>query len=139
MRFTSVLRQIPKLKLSEVVVRAGEGLPTGITGIYKHPNPRPALVTLYNEQLKVLNDKFPKDSVYRQSVEQLTKNRLKVVEQEEITENIENKIGNGLIEELIIQAAEELNLSHEMSALKCWEELEEKPLDDQWVYFGKKI
>ena len=59
--------------------------------------------------------------------------------EEEITENIENKIGNGLIEELVIQAAEELNLSHELSALKCWEELEEKPLDDQWVYFGKKI
>ncbi|KAI5950893.1 hypothetical protein KGF54_003967 [Candida jiufengensis] len=139
MRFTSVLRQIPKLHLSEVIVRAGEGLPTGITGLYKHPDPRPALISLYNEQLKVLNDKFPKSSVYRQSVESLTKNRLRIVEDEEIVENIENKIGNGLIEEVVVQAAEELNLSHELAGLKCWEELEEKPLEDQWVYFGKKI
>ncbi|KAI5966875.1 uncharacterized protein KGF55_000284 [Candida pseudojiufengensis] len=139
MRFTQVLRQIPKIQLSEVIVRAGEGLPTGLTGLYKHPNPRPSLVALYNEQLKVLNDKFPKSSVYRQSVENLTKNRLKIVEEEEIIENIENKIGNGLIEELIIQASDEIKLSHELSGLKCWEELEEKPLDDQWVYFGKKI
>ncbi|KAI3403998.1 hypothetical protein KGF56_003157 [Candida oxycetoniae] len=134
MRFTSVLRQV-----EQVIVRAGEGLPTGITGLYKHPNPRPALIALYNQQLKVLGEKFPNSSVYRQSVEQLTKNRLKIVEEEEITENIESKIGSGLIEEIVIQAADELNLSHELAALKCWEELEEKPLDDQWVYFGKKI
>ncbi|RCK59487.1 NADH dehydrogenase [ubiquinone] 1 alpha subcomplex subunit 5 [Candida viswanathii] len=139
MRFTSVLRQLPKVHLSEVIVRAGEGVPTGLAGLYKHPNPRPALVALYNETLKVLNDKFPGDSVYRQSVETLTKNRLNIVEKEEIVENIENQIGGGLIEEVVIQAAEELNLAKELGGLKVWEELEEKPLDDQWVYFGKKI
>ncbi|RCK62658.1 NADH dehydrogenase [ubiquinone] 1 alpha subcomplex subunit 5 [Candida viswanathii] len=139
MRFTSVLRQLPKVHLSEVIVRAGEGLPTGLAGLYKHPNPRPALVALYSETLKVLNDKFPSDSVYRQSVETLTKNRLNIVEKEEIVENIENQIGGGLIEEVVIQAAEELNLAKELGGLKVWEELEEKPLDDQWVYFGKKI
>lgn len=139
MRFTSVLRQLPKLHLSEVIVRAGEGVPTGLAGIYKHPNPRPALVALYNETLRVLNDKYPSDSVYRQSVETLTKNRLNIVEKEEIVENIENQIGGGLIEEVVIQAAEELNLVKELGGLKVWEELEEKPLDDQWVYFGKKI
>ena len=73
MRFTQVLRQLPKVHLSEVIVRAGEGIPTGLAGIYKHPNPRPALVALYNETLNVLKDKFPTDSVYRQSVETLTK------------------------------------------------------------------
>ncbi|EER36112.1 hypothetical protein CTRG_00851 [Candida tropicalis MYA-3404] len=139
MRFTQVLRQLPKVHLSEVIVRAGEGIPTGLAGIYKHPNPRPALVALYNETLNVLKDKFPTDSVYRQSVETLTKNRLNIVEKEEIVENIENQIGGGLIEEVVIQAAEELNLVKELGGLKVWEELEEKPLDDQWVYFGKKI
>ncbi|CAI5755990.1 unnamed protein product [Candida verbasci] len=140
MRFTQYLKQIPKVNVQDVIIRAsGTNLPTGLAGIYKHPNPRPALVALYNETIKILNDKFPKDSIYKQSVENLTKNRLKIVENEEITENIENKIGGGLIEEIIIQAKEELDLAHELSALKCWEELEEKPLDDQWVYFGKKI
>lgn len=134
MRFTRVLRQA-----EEVLVKAASGNPTGLTGIYQHPNPRPALIALYNHTLTVLDKKFPKESVYKQSVEALTKNRLKIVQEEEITENIENKIGGGLIEEIIIQAHEELGLANELSLLKCWEELEEKPLDDQWVYFGKKI
>lgn len=134
MRFTRVLRQA-----EEVLIKAASGNPTGLTGIYQHPNPRPALIALYNHTLTVLDTKFPKESVYKQSVEALTRNRLKVVQEEEITENIENKIGGGLIEEIIIQAHEELGLANDLSLLKCWEELEEKPLDDQWVYFGKKI
>lgn len=134
MRFTRVLRQA-----EEVLVKAASGNPTGIAGLYQHPNPRPALISLYNHTLKVLNNKFPKESVYRLSVEALTKNRLNIVQQEEIIENIENKIGGGLIEEIIVQAHDELNLANEMAHLKCWEPLEEEPLPDQWVYFGKKI
>lgn len=134
MRLTPVLRQA-----QEVLVKAASGKPTGITGIYQHPNPRPALISLYSHTLMVLKDKFPETSIYRQSVEALTRNRLKVVEGSEIVEEIENKIQGGLIEEIVIQANEELNLANELAGLKCWEELEEKPLDDQWVYFGKKI
>ncbi|ODV67781.1 NADH-ubiquinone oxidoreductase [Hyphopichia burtonii NRRL Y-1933] len=134
MRYTSVLRQA-----EQVLVRAASGYPTGLTGLYQHPNPRPALISLYNHTLKVLNQKYPQQSVYRQSVEALTRNRLNVVENNEITEEIENKIGGGLIEEILIQANDELNLVNELAELKVWEELEEKPLDDQWVYFGKKI
>lgn len=134
MRLTPVLRQA-----QEVLVKAASGKPTGITGIYQHPNPRPALISLYSHTLMVLKDKFPETSVYRQSVEALTRNRLKVVEGSEIVEEIENKIQGGLIEEIVIQANDELNLANELAGLKCWEELEEKPLDDQWVYFGKKI
>lgn len=134
MRFTRILKQS-----EQILVRAAEGYPTGITGLYQHPNPRPALVSLYKHTLSLLQDKFPKDSIYRQSVESLTKSRLQVVESEEIREKIENQIGGGLIEEILIQAHEELNLANEMAGLKIWEELEEKPLPDQWVYFGKKV
>lgn len=134
MRFTRVLKQA-----EEVLVRTASGNPTGITGIYQHPNPRPALVSLYKHTLQLLQTKFPLSSIYRQSVETLTKNRLKIVEENDITEEIENKIGGGLIEEVLIQANDELQLAHELAELKCWEELQEKPLDDQWVYFGKKI
>lgn len=134
MRFTRVLKQA-----EEVLVRAASGYPTGIAGLYQHPNPRPALVSLYNYTLKVLLNDFPADSVYRQSVEQMTKNRLKIVEDNEITEVIENQIGGGLIEEIVIQANDELTLAKELAKLKVWEELEEKPLEDQWVYFGKKV
>lgn len=127
------------LRNSAVLVKAASGYPTGLAGIYQHPNPRPALIELYSRTLKVLDTQFPKESIYKQSVETLTKNRLKIVEEEEITEVIEGKIGGGLIEEIVIQAHEELVLAKELAHLKVWEELEEKPLEDQWVYFGKKV
>ena len=134
MKFTRVLRTA-----EEVLVKAASGYPTGLAGLYQHPNPRPALIALSNHTLKVLDQKYPKESIYKQSVEALTKNRLKIVEENEIVENIENKIGGGLIEEIVIQAHEELTLAQELAELKVWEELEEKPLEDQWVYFGKKV
>lgn len=134
MRSSNILSQV-----KQVLVRAASGNPTGIAGLFQHPNPRPALIQLYNHTLEVLEHSFPPHSIYKQSVKALTNSRLKIVQEEEITENIENKIGAGLIEELLIQANEELNLANELSALKVWEELEEKPSDDQWVYFGKKI
>lgn len=134
MRFTRVLRQA-----EEVLVKAASGYPTGLTGLYQHPNPRPALIALYNHTLDFLKTEFPANSVYRQSVEALTKNRLQIVESEEIRENIESKIGSGLIEEVVVQAHEELTLAKELAKLKVWEELEEPPLEDQWVYFGKKV
>lgn len=134
MKFTRALRQA-----EEVLVRSASGIPTGIAGLYQHPNPRPALCSLYKYTLNYLNENFPKDSVYRQSVESMTRNRLKIVEDNEINEVIESKIGGGLIEEIVVQANDELTLAKELSKLKVWEPLEEEPLEDQWVYFGKKI
>ncbi|VEU23959.1 DEKNAAC105250 [Brettanomyces naardenensis] len=134
MRYTPYLRQA-----QEVLIRAGKGNPTGLTGIYQHPNPRPVLIKLYNATLTRLEKDFPKESIYRQSVENLTKARLAVVEKNEVTEKIEKDIGCGLIEELIIQANDEYNLAEKMAEWKAWEPLEEKPLEDQWVYFGKRI
>jgi NADH dehydrogenase (ubiquinone) 1 alpha subcomplex subunit 5 len=122
----------------ECFVYATNKAPIGLTGIYQHPNPRPALIALYEATLKELQDKHPKDSVYRQSIENLTAHRKQIVEDNEVSEVIENKIGAGLIEEVVIQAHEELELAKKMSEWKPWEELEEKPLEDQWVYFNKK-
>ncbi len=112
--------------------------PTGLTGIYQHPNPRPALLAVYNATLKELETSFPKSSVYRQSVENIVNARKTIVEQNEVTEIIESKIGNGLIEEILIQAGDEYDLVKKMAEWKPWEELEEKPLADQWKYFEKE-
>ncbi|GMM46954.1 hypothetical protein DAPK24_035290 [Pichia kluyveri] len=138
MRFTSLLRQATSAA-TPVLVRSGKGNPTGITGLQTHPNPRPALISLYNATLDLLKEKFPNESVYRTSVENLTNSRLKIVENNEVIEKIENQIGCGLIEEVVIQAHEELELAKKMAEWKAWEPLEEEPLKDQWVYFGKKI
>lgn len=81
---------------------------------------------------------FPKESVYRQSVENMTLARQTIVENSEVTEVIEKKIGCGLIEEILVQAGEEFELVKKMAEWKPWEELEEKPLEDQWRYFERE-
>ncbi|KAK5047205.1 hypothetical protein LTR84_006727 [Exophiala bonariae] len=53
--------------------------PTGLTGLSTHPSPRPALIYTYKQTLAKLN-RLPSSSVYRQSVEALTKKRLAVIE-----------------------------------------------------------
>ncbi|KAF3482869.1 NADH-ubiquinone oxidoreductase kDa subunit [Arthroderma uncinatum] len=50
---------------------------------------------------------------------------------------IENKIGAGLIEEVIQVAEGELKLVDEMVKSKVWEELVEKPKPGQWTYFER--
>jgi NADH dehydrogenase (ubiquinone) 1 alpha subcomplex subunit 5 len=52
---------------------------TGITGILTHPNPRPALIAIYNHTLTLLS-RLPEHSVYRRSTENLTRHRLAIVE-----------------------------------------------------------
>ncbi|THV49492.1 hypothetical protein BGAL_0192g00090 [Botrytis galanthina] len=50
-------------------------------------------------------------------------------------EEIENKIGAGLIEEVIQVAEGELTLTNVLLKAKVWEDLEEKPVEGQWTYF----
>lgn len=54
-------------------------VPTGLTGLSTHPNPRPALIYTYKQTLSKLAQ-IPASSIYRQSVEALTKQRLTIVE-----------------------------------------------------------
>lgn len=117
MRFTQLLRQTQR-----VLVRAPHTAPpTGLTGIRQHPDPRPALLALYEATLVELED-IPASAVYRQATEALTKARMAVVEKEEVVAKIEQQIGCGLIEEVIIQADEELQLVKQMKDWKVWEE-----------------
>ena len=53
--------------------------PTGLTGLFTHPSPRPALILTYRKTLEQLKQ-IPTTSVYRQSAEALTKHRLSIVE-----------------------------------------------------------
>ncbi|KAJ5915904.1 ETC complex I subunit [Penicillium verhagenii] len=216
--------------------------PTGLTGLFTHPSPRPTLIFLYTNTLQKLQS-FPESSAYRQSVEALTRHRLQIVESQkppgfdtwlerakktigaeperfaqlqlkngafayaasqerdfsdeargkewdgeslsattegptrtpeeeaewikiieegsESAENetdfhevsmkwesepaleadqiaeIEQKIGAGLIEEIIQVAESESKLVDELYKAKVWEELEEKPAPGQWTYFER--
>ncbi|POS76767.1 hypothetical protein DHEL01_v204832 [Diaporthe helianthi] len=221
------------------------GAPTGLTGLFANPSPRATLLYLYSSTLERLQA-VPETSLYRQSVEAVTKHRMSLVEsvkpsgydewlakaqqtlekhpehfkeavhktadgslakglardgrffvlrqvKEDIdsrykewdgeedegpekegsrtieerqdqalsysrdpfegegvewtdepkltidqVEELENKIGAGLIEEVIQVAEGELKLVDTMVQSKPWESLEEKPKEGQWVYFERK-
>ncbi|CAK7269231.1 hypothetical protein SEPCBS119000_003464 [Sporothrix epigloea] len=53
-------------------------------------------------------------------------------------EEIETKIGAGLIEEVIQVAEGEARLADVMIKARVWESLEEKPAEGQWAYFERK-
>jgi NADH dehydrogenase (ubiquinone) 1 alpha subcomplex subunit 5 len=54
------------------------GAPTGLTGLFTHPAPRPALLYLYSSTLEKLRQ-YPESSLYRQSTEAITNHRLSIV------------------------------------------------------------
>ncbi|KAF5025190.1 hypothetical protein F66182_2766 [Fusarium sp. NRRL 66182] len=220
------------------------GTPTGLTGLWTHATPRSTLLYLYGTTLSKLQN-VPETSMYRQSVEAVTKHRLSLVEQtvppgynewaarakelvnknlsqfrvasgrvdgseahtvklgdkifvvgrkheagdirveewngeedegseyegirtlkereDQVTwaerkpledhekiewedepqmtadqvEELEKKIGAGLIEEVIQVAEGELKLVEAMEQSKVWEDLEEKPVPGQWTYFDR--
>ncbi|KAL8959763.1 MAG: hypothetical protein Q9193_003422, partial [Seirophora villosa] len=55
------------------------GNPTGLTGLLTHPAPRSQLLYLYSSTLSKVAQ-LPAHSVYRQSVEAITKARFSIVE-----------------------------------------------------------
>lgn len=52
---------------------------------------------------------------------------------------LEQRLGGGLIEEVINQGFAELKLVEEMRKSKPWEELEEAPVEGQWSYFERNV
>jgi NADH dehydrogenase (ubiquinone) 1 alpha subcomplex subunit 5 len=99
---------------------------TGIAGLDVHPRPLPALAQAYTSTLKVL-EKIPAAAVYRQSAEAITKERLAIVQRREAgddqateadIEAVEREIDAGLVEELLLQAQDELKLASKMLEYK---------------------
>lgn len=69
------LRQLAATKPSRYLEA---GAPTGLTGLFTHPAPRPALLYLYSSTLDKLKQ-YPESSLYRQSTEAVTNHRLSIV------------------------------------------------------------
>ena len=69
--------------------------------------------------------KLPSESVYKSSTETLIKSRLKTLEDSSSISQFEEKIGAGIVEELIEDAQGELVLVEKMAQYKPWESLEE--------------
>ncbi|CAO3686751.1 unnamed protein product [Rhizopus stolonifer] len=110
---------------------------TGITGVRVHPSPRPHLIQTYNQTLEALS-RLPTTAVYRQAAEAFTQQRLSIVESTENVDEIESKIDVGQIEEIILQAEDELKLVAKMEEWKSWEALETPIPEGQWKYPSKE-
>jgi len=93
---------------------------TGLLGVDVVPNAREVLIGLYHQTLQAVQT-MPEHAVYRQNVEKFTNYRLQVCQETEDWEEIEKKVGCGQVEELILQAKDELELIPKMAEWKPWE------------------
>ncbi|KAF4626823.1 hypothetical protein G7Y89_g11334 [Cudoniella acicularis] len=75
---------------------------------------------------------------YEEGLKKVVLPKEPILTAEQIVE-VENKIGAGLIEEVIQVAEGELELVDVMLNSKAWEPLEEKPVEGQWTYFKRDI
>ncbi|XP_064486263.1 NADH dehydrogenase [ubiquinone] 1 alpha subcomplex subunit 5-like [Ornithodoros turicata] len=106
---------------------------TGLTGLAVAKNPHHSLSVLYNKILRVLQN-MPETAAYRKYTEQVAKERLTLVESEKDVAKLERMIGAGQIEQVIVQAENELVLARRMMSWKPWEPLTTKAPADQWTW-----
>lgn len=103
---------------------------TELTGLAVHPTPFSALESNYTQTLKFL-ESLPSESVYRQATIALTQQRFDALQQiqkqhqqtlnsgdatkvEEVIADLERTLDAGQIEEVIVQAQDELKLAAKM-------------------------
>ncbi|KAG5348386.1 NDUA5 dehydrogenase, partial [Acromyrmex charruanus] len=106
---------------------------TYIKGLAVSKYPHQELIPLYNKILRMLQ-KFPKDYTYRTETEGIIKTRLTVMQQNENIQVVEEKINCGQVEELIVQAKNELSLMEKMLIWKPWEKLTQEAPPNQWTW-----
>ena len=96
-------------------------LSTGIAYIDVEPYPRMKLMKLYYLILDEIN-KLPDVYAYRLLSRETTRFRMKVVDENEGIRDIEAKLASGMIEEVIMQAHNEVKLLRIMSVWRPWEQ-----------------
>jgi len=106
---------------------------TGLTGMAVSRNPTHTLGVLYSKNLRALA-KMPADFPYRKHTEALINERVSIMKNAATIEEAEAKINCGQIEEVIIQAENELSLSRSMLEWKAWEPLCEAAPENQWKW-----
>ena len=77
---------------------------------------------------------MPLDYPYRKNTESLINQRAAIIKNSSTIEEAEKKIGMGQIEEVIIQAENELVLSRSILEWKAWEPLCEAAPGNQWKW-----
>ena len=95
-------------------------LSTGIAYLDVEPFPRMKLMKLYYLILQEVR-KLPEEYPYKYMVREMTHYRMKVVDENMSIRAIEKTISHGLVEELIVQAHNELKLMRLMNQWRPWE------------------
>ncbi|VDN01911.1 unnamed protein product [Thelazia callipaeda] len=104
---------------------------TGLTGLFVDEYGLQNLLKEYGRLMKVL-EQIPEHSSYRKYTESLVKKRISLIEEEPDIEKLEEKIGMGQIEEVILQAKYELLAAKEVLKSQAWEPLVEEAPEGQW-------
>ncbi|ETN61654.1 NADH dehydrogenase 1 alpha subcomplex subunit 5 [Anopheles darlingi] len=111
---------------------------TGLTGLQVAKNPHHTLTALYNKILRAVS-KMPQEAAYRRYTEQIVSQRAKIVATTPNVREIEQKINCGQVEELIVQAENELTLARKMLGWKPWEPLVKQAPASQWTWPPAKL
>ncbi|XP_041531440.1 NADH dehydrogenase [ubiquinone] 1 alpha subcomplex subunit 5 [Microtus oregoni] len=106
---------------------------TGLVGLAVCDTPHERLTILYTKILDILKQ-FPKHAAYRKYTEQITNEKLDMVKAEPDVKKLENLLQGGEVEEVILQAENELSLARKMLQWKPWEPLVEEPPANQWKW-----
>ncbi|XP_069675459.1 NADH dehydrogenase [ubiquinone] 1 alpha subcomplex subunit 5 [Periplaneta americana] len=106
---------------------------TGLTGLAVAANPHHTLGVLYSKILRAVQ-KMPSNAAYRKYTEEIVKDRAEAVKSTPNIAELERKIGCGQVEELILQAENELTLARKMLTWKPWEPLATEPVPHQWAW-----
>ncbi|EDW73166.1 uncharacterized protein Dwil_GK16793 [Drosophila willistoni] len=104
---------------------------TGLTGLAVSSNPHHTLSALYGKILRAVA-KMPQDAAYRKNTEILVKQRADALAKNKDVVALEKAVGCGQVEELIVQAENELILARKMLGWKPWEKLVQPAPAKQW-------
>uniref|UniRef100_A0A7S3G7Q3 NADH dehydrogenase [ubiquinone] 1 alpha subcomplex subunit 5 n=1 Tax=Palpitomonas bilix TaxID=652834 RepID=A0A7S3G7Q3_9EUKA len=94
---------------------------TRITGLDVVPNAKEVLLERYGAILAKLEEKIPKGTGYRDTLEETVNYHKSIVEASSSIEEIEEKMGLGQVEEVIQMTDGELSLIDKMAEWKPWE------------------
>lgn len=106
---------------------------TNLTRLAVAKNPHHLLGVFYSKSLRALA-KMPTDYAYRKHTEQILLERAEMVKKFKDVSELEKNIGCGQIEEVVIQAENELKLTRKILEWKSWEPLENEPPVGQWKW-----
>ena len=106
---------------------------TNLTSLVVAKYPVKTLGSLYSKTLRTLA-KMPSDYPYRKHTEQIVMERAALLKATPDMLELEKKLDCGQIEEVIIQAENELDLSRTILESRCWEPLVAEAPHNQWKW-----